>query len=162
VIDLSVERDVSILGPLTALTATFESDRGEAEAMRVMMDRLQVGDDSPPDSSAGGGQTGARRAFQTYITIYIPTLGANSTQLHWRRGTAVSREIGTAGMSLVTREEIRAPLMVIAFNVKMGVRLCMKAAIDRRDDLPEGLRQYDVSFRGRTGEPQVAQGFGKL
>jgi hypothetical protein len=117
---------------------------------------LELGDG---DSDA---KTGSGRNFQTYVTVYVPVTGASSSQLPWRRVTGVSRELAATGMTIVCPDEIRSPMIVVAFNVKTGVRLSLKALVDRRDLLPKGLWQYGLTFRGKVTEPQIAHAIGKL
>jgi hypothetical protein len=104
-----------------------------------------------------------RRAFQTYVSLYVPLVSAASKAgLSWRKVTAVSREITVNGMSVIAREEIRSPLLITAFNARAGARVCCKSRVDRLLPLPEGLWQYDVSFLGKSDEPDIPRGLGRL
>jgi hypothetical protein len=161
VIDLSVEKDVTIRGPLASLTSELDSAQDDVGAFRSLVDCLN----SKLESVACGNNatpTGSRKSFQTYVTVYVPQAGSTAGQLNWRKVTAVSRDVSSAGMTVVSRDEVHSPLVLVGFNPKPGVRLCLKAQIERRDLLPENLWQYEVSFRGRVAEPQLSYNFGKI
>jgi HD-GYP domain-containing protein (c-di-GMP phosphodiesterase class II) len=163
VVDLAAEEELSILGPLASLSASYEPERNEAEGMRRAMEQLAA---ATPDNSAAPAASelsvNARRAFQTYVSLYVPTVNEHKSGTSWRKVTAVSRELAVSGMSVVTREEIRTPLMIAAFNARAGARICCKSRVDRQSQLPEGLWRYDISFIGKSDEPETSRGLGRL
>lgn len=162
VVDLVQEQELRILGPLASLTDTLAEERGEAEAMRQLVDQLDSASQASHDDGAAPKPAKSGRSFQTYVTVYVPVSGSSAQQLQWRRVTGVSRELLENGLSFVAPDEIRSPLFVLAFNARAGVRICVKALVDRRSLLPKGLWQYDVTFRGKVVEPQLTAGIGKL
>lgn len=161
VVDLAAEQELKILGPLASLTSFLESELCDAEMMRNLMGSLH----SALEYAGGDGVVkagSANRAFQTYVTVYVPVTASHSNQLQWRRVTGVSRDLAATGMAVVSSDEIRSPMILIAFNVKAGVRICVKAVVERRELLPKGLWQYDLTFRGKVTEPQISHAIGKV
>jgi HD-GYP domain-containing protein (c-di-GMP phosphodiesterase class II) len=140
-VDLAAEQDLKIMGPLPSLKAPFDPAMCAPEAIQAAIHTAFA--------------AAPKKAFQTYVTVYVPVLGGDAKQLSWRRVSACSRGVSSAGMEVFAREEIPAPLVVIAFNPRPGTRLCLKAQIDRRSPLSDGLWDYHVSFRGQVTEPQA-------
>ncbi len=162
-VDLAAEEELSILGPLASLSARYEPEQNDAESMRRIIGQLSTtpAADSDADSPLFLGQ--GRRAFQTYVSLYVPAVSPKSKgSLTWRKVTAVSREVAIHGMSVIAREAIQSPLLITAFNARAGARVCCKSRVDRLLPLPEGLWQYDVSFLGKSEEPEVTRGLGRL
>ncbi len=155
IVDLSAEKELSILGPLASLTSDLEATHNDVDAFRSLLGGLNARMDEPPRGEPRPRTGGSGpRAFQSYVTVYVAQNGSAPGQMSWRKVTAVSREVSATGMKVVARDEIQAPLVVLAFNPKPGFRLCLKAEVERRNALPEKMWQYDVTFRGKVVEPQ--------
>lgn len=160
VIDLVVAQELKILGPLASLTAKFESERRDADQLRDAAQQLNDSLQFPGENPSSQAQK--RKTFQCYVSMYVPVSGAAGSPLQWRNVTAVSRGLDAKGITLVTKEEVRSPLVITAFNVKPGARLCLKAMFERRTPLPEGMWEYDLSFQGAVLEPQQTFSLGKV
>lgn len=140
VVDLSVEQDIHILGPLASLKATLEHNANDLDAVRGMIERLNAAADgtAAPAAEKSSAKT-PRRPFQTYVSIYVPLPGSTPQNMQWKQFTAVSRDLSVEGMSVMMRDDIRTPLFVTAFNPCAGTRLSLKALVNFREQLPEGV-----------------------
>jgi|GEM_PF-1315346 len=157
VVDLAVEQGVKILGPLASLNASLENPEEDAAAMRGLITRL----DARSEQSAPAPAT-PQKSFQTYAHLYIPLPGSTPQSMLWKQYTGVSRTLSIEGMSLVTREEVRSPLLLVAFSPRAGTRLCLKALVSRHEPLQDGAWQIDLTFRGPAVEPNSVTSLGKL
>ena len=123
--------------------------------MRNIVDKL-----NSCDKPAAAPKTD-RKSFQTYVTIYVPMTGSTPSQILWRKATAYSRDLGASGMTVVSRDDIRSPVVVMAFNTGTGGRFSVKTQVERRTQLAEGFWEYSVAFRGIIAEPRL-DNLGKL
>lgn len=153
VVDLSVERNLRIVGALGSLEATFSPTHRDAGTIHRLIDQLDASAGEETVAAAGR-RASERTPLRGNVVVYVPPPGGGPTYTY-QRLPAISRNISASGMALVTMDAISTEEVILGLEPRPGTRFGLRAKIVRSRELPGAFWEYGVQFLERVSEPTV-------